>query len=91
MISKKGVKTVEEQIRMFKIVASRITDHASPPKEINHDKSSINHRHKRTRWSILGKIPFRLDKGYEVFGTYKRFLSAKKLFFVIINENKSKV
>jgi len=29
MISKKGVKTVEEQIRMFKIVASRITDHAS--------------------------------------------------------------
>jgi hypothetical protein len=32
MISEKVVKTVEEQIRMFKIVASRITDHASLPK-----------------------------------------------------------
>ena len=32
MLSEKVVKTVEEQIRMFKIVASRITGHASPPK-----------------------------------------------------------
>ena len=40
--------------------------------------------HHSTRWCILSKNPFRLDKGYEVFGTYKRFLSAKIKIVLVI-------